>query len=224
MNRNFPGIGEVLSQGPVVEEQIFAQYSIQKQLGKLCVGHRVEPQTVNLVRLDQSALITFSEQVTCAAAVDLNGPTIAMIVSKKGAAIVNIAPYDNFTQREGADPTNSNVHANGGMNKLIEEYMLHCNILFQEPYQPFPIIIAAEKNRTIILEKAVDVMKARFAHFNFAQATTVVTYEAYFSHEPLGSQRSTVFVDGRLGGPRIWLNNNMIWDNGNLLVPSFVPN
>ena len=203
------------------KEERLSKESIEQQLENVCTKRGVVRRAVQLIELDQFEFVEFSEQIpNCAAIVDLNGPTVAMIISKKGVVIANVAPFENFKTMENVDTTTSAFHANKGMTYLMNLYRDHRHAMFQLSKNSFAIIVAAEKNGDFVLGNAVQAIKETFAKWTFASEASVVTYEPYYSHEASGFQRSSVFVDGRPGGPDIYLNGQLIWHKGRLLMRS----
>ena len=205
------------------KEERLSQERIQQQLDKLCVDRKVNWQAVHLIGVDRFAFVKFSNQIpNCAAALDLNGPTVAIILAKKGVAIVNIAPFENFKTMENVDTESSAYHATKGLTHLMRLFSERRQTTFAKSDQVYGIIVAAEKNGGLVLNDAVETTKNKFAEFAFGRdkPVPVATYEPYYSHEPFGFQRSTVFVDGRSDEPKILLNGQLIWCKGQLVKRS----
>lgn len=102
------------------KDERLSQDRIKQQLDKLYIDHKVEAEKVRLIEVDQFAAVKFSSQTTsCLAALDLNGPTVAIVISKKGAIIVSMAPYENFKRLEEIIPGTSLFHATKGMTYLM---------------------------------------------------------------------------------------------------------
>lgn len=187
------------------------QDRVQRQFLQVCNQRRIEMQDVELFEPGQIGYYGFStRKIKCLAVVDLNEPTIGMILSKKGVLIVWIAPFKNpDTPGGGGDGTSSADQARSAM-KTFDFKLVDCRAAMTRGEQvPWGVIFAAEKNGNFMFKDAIDIIKEEFQKLALADHVVVANYETNFL-EKFELRRSTVFLDGRSDEIEVYLNDRRI--------------
>lgn len=174
-----------------------------------------------LMAEDQITCFEFVDglNLTCPAAVDLNGPTVVIIISNKAVIFANISPFDKSAP---ADGTAVVEHAEGLIDKIFLFYRTNRQTMFHDVDEPYGVIVAAERDQLIMNERVVEMIRERFEEERFGHEVALARYETKFPSELPYAPTSTVVVDGRqmedkLHAPEVRVNGVKVPRKGNFI-------
>lgn len=168
------------------------------------------PEAIVITNMNEiNVFIPPCQSITSLGAWNLNGNSVVVIVSKRAAILANIAAIQDIRDLQSYQDGSSIDNARVQMASVARYFFQYQYLFTAEEDDVYAVVVTGMRHGNVGFPEATE-----FIHDKIAQheiPLRKVTYECYFSGEPLGPADAAVIVDfSDPDGPQVWVNDTRV--------------